>query len=765
MKYMMVLLMAMWGCAMVLAADGPASVAPALEQAAADLAAGKSAAARDGFAKLAQDAAAPPFVRGLALLGLADASDAAGAEAALKQLAGDADLPPLYRDIAQRRLHERQRLAEGKPARDPQDYRVMLPELPAPGAVLHVAPGGTGDGSASRPFGSLESARDAVRKLRAAGLPKGGVRVMIHGGVYPMRQTFTLTADDSGAEGSPIIYMAADGQRPLFDGGLRIPRWVKVADDATRQRLDPAVRDRILMADLAELGLRDFGDPAAFRQRPELFCDGIPQTLSRWPNTGFVKTGESSKEGRVGFVEERPAQWTSEADVRLYGYWYWDWFEQYQRVKSIDAAGKSFLLAPPLSGYGYRKGQRYHALNLLCELDSPGEWYLDRATAKLYWLPPAQVDPAKSELTLSVFAHPFITLANVQHVRLIGLTLAGGRGDGITVSGGGDCLIAACTLRQLGGDGITIAGGTNHGIFGCTLHTLGMGAMRIAGGDRKTLSPGQHFVENCTAYDLSRYKRTYAPAVHLDGCGNRIAHNDFSRIPSSAMRIEGNDHLIELNTISRVVEESDDQGGIDMWGNPLFRGVVIRWNRWSDIRGGTHCGAAGIRLDDMISGVAIHGNLFERCGEVLFGGVQIHGGKDNLIDNNIFLDCHAGFSFSRWGQKRWLEQIEKFMAQATNEPYAGKYPELTRMKVEPDVNNISRNVFAGCKQAMIRDGKSQRTVLNGIAAGPLDPARLAEPAKVNQDASLRRLLLETIPVHEMGPYSHPWRADTSAKDR
>ena len=52
----------------------------------------------------------------------------------------------------------------------------------------------------------------------------------------------------------------------------------------------------------------------------------------------------------------------------------------------------------------------------------------------------------------------------------------------------------------------------------------------------------------------------------------------------------------------------------------------------------------------MISGVAIYGNVFERCGAVQFGGVQIHGGKDNLVDGNLFMDCFAGISFSRWGE-------------------------------------------------------------------------------------------------------------------
>ena len=74
----------------------------------------------------------------------------------------------------------------------------------------------------------------------------------------------------------------------------------------------------------------------------------------------------------------------------------------------------------------------------------------------------------------------------------------------------------------------------------------------------------------------------------------------------------------------------------------------------------------------MISGVTVHGNVFERCGAVLFGGVQIHGGKENLVDNNLFVDCFAGLSFSRWGDKRWREAIAGFLQDAGAAPYAAR---------------------------------------------------------------------------------------------
>ena len=532
------------------------------------------------------------------------------------------------------------------------------------------------------------------------------------------------------------------------------------------------MRQHIREIDLAALGVHDLGDATDLRRAPELFIDGVPQTLARWPDEGFIATGEilgsdtftvwgsipGCRDGKFKYVEERPDQWTDEPDVRLYGYWFWDWYEEFQKVAHIDAGARAFTLDKPFSQYGYRSGQRYRAVNVLRELDRPGEWYLDRRSSRLYWLPPAGDASTRAVATVSVLAKPFLELENVNHVMFIGLTIEDGRSDGIHVRGGSHCIIAGCTLRRLGGDAIVVQGGQRHTVFGCTLHTLGCGGARVAGGDRTTLSVGGHVVENCTVADIARLKRTYAPAVHLDGCGNRIAHNRFEQIPSSALRVEGNEHLIELNEIRHVVQESDDQGGMDMFGNPLYRGVVIRWNHWSDITGGTHCGAAGVRLDDMISGVTVHGNIFQRCGAVLFGGVQIHGGKDNVVDNNLFIDCYAGLSFSRWGEQRWREGIARFLPEATASPYATRYPDLAQLANGADINWVTRNVFVRCGSVFLRDGGIQRAALNASLDGPFDERGIATAAAIARDRRWDALLTAPIPLDEIGPYDHPWRA-------
>ena len=745
------------------AGEPVASSYPALETAARALAAGELDAASAGFEAVAKDTAAPAFVRGLARFGLARAAvardDARGAISVWQRMVDDATLLRFHRDTAKRYIEETKRVERGLPARDPAAYRESLPALPEPGKIFYVSPAGDdgADGTQDRPFRTLERARDAVRALKQARggrLPDNGARIVIAGGEYACERTFRLTGEDSGTAETPIVYQARTGETPVFRGGVQVTEWQPISDAALRARLDSTVRDRVLEADLKALGVDDLGDATALRGRPELFVDGAPQTLARWPNEGFVMTGEvlgtdtfkiwnridGCRDGKFRYVEERPSRWVDEPDVRLYGYWFWDWFEEFQKVATIDADAKTFTLAKPYSNYGYRKDQRYYALNIFRELDVEGEWYLDRRTGKAYWLPPRGLDVARAEVVVSVFDKPFVTLTDVEHVTLRGLTLQEGRGNAIAIRDGGDCLVAGCTIQRFGGDGIIVEGGRHHGIFDCTIHTMGCGGTRVAGGSHETLTPGRHFVENCWVYDISRLKRTYTPAVLLNGCGNRIAHNRFERMPSSAMRVEGNDHLIELNEVRNVVQESDDQGGVDMFGNPLYRGVVFRWNRWSDIRGGTQHGAAGVRLDDMISGVTVYGNLFERCGAVHFGGVQIHGGKENLVDGNVFVDCLAGLTFSRWGEQRWLDGIERFLALASTPVYARHYPELAGLKANANVNFVCRNVFARC-EACQRDGGVQKTALNVVT----DEAR-------SEAVMGKGLLFEPIPVDEIGRY-------------
>jgi hypothetical protein len=315
-------------------------------------------------------------------------------------------------------------------------------------------------------------------------------------------------------------------------------------------------------------------------------------------------------------------------------------------------------------------------------------------------------------------------------------------------------------VRQFAGNGIEVHGGANHGLLSCDIYSMGRGGTVISGGDRKALRPGGHFVENCDIHELSRIDHTYTPAVLLEGVGNRLAHNRFHDVLSSAMRVEGNDHVIEYNEVFNAVLESDDQGGADMFGNPTYRGNAYRYNYWHDIGNrsdtGPHakCGQAGIRLDDAICGTLIYGNVFERCshGKTGFGGVQIHGGKDNVVDNNLFIECAAAISLSPWAQDRWQKYVADALSsdQINKALYLERYPALDSLAEHPNRNLVCRNVLIRCEELLRHAPKNLQVLENTVLPNGNASSRPDNPI-------LNRPGFARIPVEQIGLYRDTFR--------
>ena len=70
-----------------------------------------------------------------------------------------------------------------------------------------------------------------------------------------------------------------------------------------------------------------------------------------------------------------------------------NWYDEVIRVKAIDWKNGQITLAAP-SLYGVKSG-RFYALNLLEELDAPGEFYIDAKNRRLYFWPPAPIEQAR----------------------------------------------------------------------------------------------------------------------------------------------------------------------------------------------------------------------------------------------------------------------------------------------------------------------------------------------------------------------------------
>jgi hypothetical protein len=254
------------------------------------------------------------------------------------------------------------------------------------------------------PFATLEKARDEIRKLKQSGqMPQGGVTVEIGGGVYYLEKPFELNEADSGGNDAPIVYRARPGEEVRLSGGRLVKNFKPVTDPSILQRLSPEAKGKILQADLKALGITDYGEVKG--GGVELFFQDKPMMLSRWPKDDFVKIVDlvggdpvdvrGTKGDMIGkfmYEGDKPKAWTGEKDLWVHGYWFWDWSDQRHKVESIDIEKRIISVVPPYHGYGYRVGQWFYYLNILAELDAPGEWYLDRETGILYFYPPESVD-------------------------------------------------------------------------------------------------------------------------------------------------------------------------------------------------------------------------------------------------------------------------------------------------------------------------------------------------------------------------------------
>lgn len=336
---------------------------------------------------------------------------------------------------------------------------------------IYVAPDGNdkNPGTQISPLKSIEKARDIIRVKRKE-LKEQPVVVYIGEGYYNIKSPVIFTSEDSGTEEAPVLYTSGTGKKPVFTGSIGLKKWKVLKDKRKLNLLDPSVSGKIYVTDLKSSGITDYGDPTEPGSRPELYCNSSLQKLARWPDEGFTKAGVSrgktelhatytgergTMEGIFEYKDIRINRWEGENDIRTGGYWYWDWSEEYHKVERIDTLTQTVFIQGPYHRYGYKDSLRYYGLNLFCEMDKPGEWYLDRQTGLLYWYPPEKIKPAEAEVRLTMFSAPYmIELRNCSNITIKGLALQESRGSAVLINDGNNCKISDCRIERFGRDGI-----------------------------------------------------------------------------------------------------------------------------------------------------------------------------------------------------------------------------------------------------------------------------------------------------------------------
>lgn len=700
-------------------------------------------------------------------------------------------------------------------------------------------------GTLAAPWRTPEGARDAIRAWRKA-QPAGATEVVtiwLRSGTYPLSRTFELTKEDGGTAGAPVTYAAYQNETVRLTGGREIPAKafgpVRAAD--ALRRILPESRAHVLEVDLRALGITDFGTHRQFGHglpvvpAPlELFWNDTALPLARYPNTGAIaigaivepgsmpRTGDySNRGGRFKYTDPRHARWAGVADVWLQGYFNHGFADDKIRIAAIDPAKQEVTLASPHM-YALGSGQNYNqyvALNLLEELDEPGEWYVDAAAGRLYIWPPDDV--ATARVTVSVVEQALVALDHVSFCTLRGLTIEEGRGLGVSIEGGSDNRIVDCTVRNVGTAGIMLGqgarqtfphitaddytgvavsreigsfhshlyldtvwerdAGERHVIQGCEIYNTGSGGIFLGGGSKKRLIPGNNVVTDCRIHDFSRRNKMGASGIVVDGCGQRVVHNEIYNADQHAIFVHGNEHLFELNHIHHVALNSNDVSAWYLGRDPSDQGNVVRHNFFHEVGRPDRKWMMGVYCDDATAGVLVEGNVFYRVAS--FGTVYSNGGHDIVVRNNIFIEGYGPayqlksmwYDFGQdsipyyFGEKGIYTKRLTRAVDIRQPPYSERYPLLknwldllpdgkTYVGMRPMRNVFDGNVLVKHEETVRLVGKHAQTEFGENLHTQKDPG-FVDAAKLNfqlkDDSVVYRELpgFKRIPFEQIGPRS------------
>jgi hypothetical protein len=175
----------------------------------------------------------------------------------------------------------------------------------------------------------------------------------------------------------------------------------------------------ILVADISDLTDLDYGEFGRANEccdgnctmytKMQLVFQNETATIARWPNilpgpnSGRYQWQYMDGDSADGFVVtntsavSRIEKWGAEADPWVHAYTKYGWVDEKFRITGVSPVSSSGNITihgsgpsgPSLVKY---KQAKFYGLNLLCELDAPGEYFIDQDEKKVYFIPPVPLD-------------------------------------------------------------------------------------------------------------------------------------------------------------------------------------------------------------------------------------------------------------------------------------------------------------------------------------------------------------------------------------
>ena len=313
---------------------------------------------------------------------------------------------------------------------------------------------------------------DAAENIYRTHAQNHSAEIILCEGTYP-----AITADVNPGEDYTLTYKSAPGEQAVISGmtKLNVSDFTSVSDLAVQDKFREEARGNIYELDLSCYGITAddiLGNPDTFYGARDLamiqlYLNGKPQQISRWPNSGyngieFVSEGTDTATSKklYSFTHEDALRWHSSYEgIYLEGFFDYSgvfcYCRSYADLKSVSD-GKFTFFKPVISNVGFGK---VAVCNLMEEVDVPGEWCVDASECKLYYYMPDNLTE-KDSIEIALSEDSLITASDASDIIIDGLKITGSRGNLVTLTNTDRVTIRNCIIEN-GRYGIVMSGRNN----------------------------------------------------------------------------------------------------------------------------------------------------------------------------------------------------------------------------------------------------------------------------------------------------------------
>ena len=535
------------------------------------------------------------------------------------------------------------------------------PEAPLKGGWLFTEKRRSGKGSFNQAVGKIHSAGDWL---------EWNVEVPSAG---RYRVFFRYAADNApfgNASMAGRTQLQVDGGAPVVLQGLDdTGDWGKLAWSKVAEIDLSAGKHRLRWTNLQGGGLNF--DAMAFSTDAQWVPEGTLEqrggsivvqaesVIASQTKEGYFPEGAESDE--TGVLHYKPGDFREDADlanVEIHMFPAWGWVNAIVYPESIDPAERLVKLEKTESAsQPIWSGNRYYIANSRADMDQPGEWCIDRQKGVVALR--AQARPAGVVLPV---LKTLIEVKGATDVLVSGIEFRDTACSSdfgvyspndacITIEGGEGIRVEDNRFLGIGGYALALRGGSHATRFVTNeVGGAGQGGVILEGSAQNQAT--DTLIAANWIHDCGRLYKHVAGVYGVTASRTRVAHNRFERLPRYAISFKSfsddsnsHDNLIEYNQVLETNLETNDTGAIETLGRH-YRDMnnTIRFNLIRDVVGFKTMPDGeikspymtwGIYLDDYSSGTTVYGNI---VANTQWGAACIHGGANNLIENNIFID-------------------------------------------------------------------------------------------------------------------------------